>query len=477
MVLIKSTTIKRWWWIAALACMACSKRNTSDAQAVLPQLYGVTMPDLFQKAIIRNDTAFFNLPYGTKLSAIRVHIETSSSVHSSVAKDGVYDFVQPFSFTLSNGAVQKKYVIKAVVPPAPDTAIRGVWVTNVSSTALASPQQIAAMVNTVDQLGMNTIFVDVYNKSQTLHPSEVLKKAVGNPAVETQIFGGGWDPLKVVIDEAHAKGIRVIAWFEYGFISHYAGYPHPLLDAHPDWAAVDYSGQATVRNNFTWLNGFAPPVQQFLLDLITEVVSKYAIDGIQCDDHLPAMPVNSGYDSYTLDLYKKETGQTAPANNSDAAWVKWRADQLTIFAEKIRSAVKSIQPACMVSFAPGPLGWALQNNLQDWEQWMRKGLCDAISPLLYRRESQGLAAYTSLLDKDIAAILQPIRDAARRYFPGILVKSDNYLPSDNYLADCILYNRSKGIKGEVFFYFEGLANNEKVYKAFYPAKSVFPAVH
>ena len=30
-----------------------------------------------------------------------------------------------------------------------------------------------------------------------------------------------FDPLRILIDESHRKGIKVIAWFEYGFATAY----------------------------------------------------------------------------------------------------------------------------------------------------------------------------------------------------------------------------------------------------------------
>lgn len=49
----------------------------------------------------------------------------------------------------------------------------------------------------------------------------------------------------------------------------------------------------------------SPGPQNFLLELIEEVFSKYDLGGIQGDDRLPAMPSEGGFDSYTVSLFKK----------------------------------------------------------------------------------------------------------------------------------------------------------------------------
>ena len=55
------------------------------------------------------------------------------------------------------------------------------------------------------------------------------------------------------------------------------------------------------KNKFQWMNAFHPEVQDFMLDLISEILFSYpTIDGIQGDDRLPALPSTAGYDEYTI---------------------------------------------------------------------------------------------------------------------------------------------------------------------------------
>lgn len=458
--------------ICIFSIIKCRKDSNSQ-EGHNRLLISATLPDIFQTAKIQNDTIIFNVPYGTQTNNLKFHFNLSSDATTSISQDSYIDLSHPVLFRIQNGGYTEKYIITLYVPDHPDTAIRAAWVTNVGSPALSTPDNIQNVVNFLSQLHFNTIFVDVWNKNQTLHPSTVLEKEVP-PGTQTQMFGSGWDPLDVLIQAAHQKKIRVVAWFEYGFISHYTGYPHPILDQHPEWVAVDKNGNPTVRNNFTWLNGFNPEVQRFILDLILEVVKKYDIDGIQCDDHLPSMPLNSGYDSLTLSNYQSETGNGLPTSDNDPKWIQWRADRLTFFAKKIYDSVKSINPKCLVCFAPGPLDWSLQNNLADWESWVKLHIVDILSPLLYRNESQGLSAYTNLLDKDINRILIMYSFPRWKYAPGIMVKNGSYSPTDLYLSRVFLYNFSNQIQSASLWYYDGLPDNEKVYRAFYPADAVLP---
>jgi len=76
------------------------------------------------------------------------------------------------------------------------------------------------------------------------------------------------------------------------------------------------------------MNGFDPEVQDFIMGLIMEVVSKYSIDGIQGDDRLPAMPSLAGYDNYTVGLYRAKYQVDPPKYIYDTQWVDFRVNLL-----------------------------------------------------------------------------------------------------------------------------------------------------
>ena len=107
-------------------------------------------------------------------------------------------------------------------PPTPawdPNAIRGAWITTTASTALDNRDNIRQMVNTCKAAGINHLFVVVYNNARTTYPSNVMNNLIGKPILER--FAGR-DPLQECIEEGHAAGLKVHAWFEYGFSSSYS---------------------------------------------------------------------------------------------------------------------------------------------------------------------------------------------------------------------------------------------------------------
>ncbi|MFN5607790.1 MAG: family 10 glycosylhydrolase, partial [Bacteroidota bacterium] len=135
-------------------------------------------------------------------------------------------------------------------PPTPawdPNAMRGVWITTTASTALDSRDNIRQMVSTCKAAGINHLFVVVYNNARTTYPSNVMNTLIGKPILER--FAGR-DPLQECIEEGHAAGLKVHAWFEYGFSSSYSASGGAIVAAKPQWAARDLAGNLVVKNGF-----------------------------------------------------------------------------------------------------------------------------------------------------------------------------------------------------------------------------------
>ncbi len=435
----------------------------------------IQLPDNFITGIINGDNITFTVPFGTNVSALKINYTLAETgITSNIVSDGTVDLSQPFSWNLTKGKTSKTYTITANVQPQ-ETGIRSVWVTNVASTVLMSEANLTAMVDKLAELNFNTICVCTYNKSQTLFPSQTLATVLGITPAQTVISGCSWgDVLGKLIEKAHAKNIKVIAWFEYGFASHYSGQDSPISDKHPDWVSKDINGNQTNKNSFYWLNGFHPEVQKFLTDMIVECVTKYpGLDGVQGDDRLPALPSHAGYDDYTKQLYQTETGKVVPTNPTETAFFNWKANKMSDYAVTLYNAVKAARSTCLVTWAPSTRGWSKDNYLQDWPEWQKRGVADWISPQLYRNESQGIDSYSTLVYSDLQNVFNTV-DLRKKYVPGMLVRNGSAIISDGFLAQLIQYNRSRGVYSESTWFYEAIPSKQKAYKALYPGKAIFP---
>ncbi len=338
-------------------------------------------------------------------------------------------------------------------------ALRGVWITTAASDALNSRANIKQAVLNCKAANINNIFMVVYNNGRTMYPSAVMQSLLGVPILES--FAGR-DPLQEMITEASAVGIKVHAWFEYGFASSFGANGGPIIAAKPNWAARNNNGGLVEKNGFFWLNPFEPEVQNYMINLFKEVTTNYNVAGVQGDDRLPAVASTAGYEIYTVNLYKSENGGANPPSSfSETSWVNWRAKKLNGFLKRLRTEVKAIKPNIQLTMSPSAYPWALGEYLQDWPTWVDSGYVDAILPQCYRYD---IGSYNAT----IAQQKSYYKNTSIPFYPGVILKSGTTLVSDAYLRQMIQTNRANGFKGECFFFYEGIKDKLSWFTGQYP---------
>lgn len=372
-------------------------------------------------------------------------------------------FLDPFqsairsfkSLLKQQGSVSVEARSKITLPEsfAPhNTGIRGVWIPSTDCKVLTSKQRIADAMDFLADTGFNTVFPVVWNRGFTAYPSQIMREQFG---MEIDSRYQGRDPLAELIVEAHRVGLRVIPWFEYGFVSSYNLNGGHLLAKKPEWAARDCSGNLLKKNNFEWLNSLDAEVQDFLLGLMLEVANNYPVNGVQGDDRI-GLPVEGGYDEKTVKRYREECGREPPSQCRERHWLHWRANIITEFVARLHRELKAINPDLLLSMSPSPYEWGLVEYLQDSQAWVDKKLVDLLHPQFYRRDFNG---YKQLVDRLIGEQLSS--EQLRCVSPGILLsnRGSNYSVNPELLLQVIAYNRSRGIQGEVLFFYEGLRDN------------------
>jgi uncharacterized lipoprotein YddW (UPF0748 family) len=328
--------------------------------------------------------------------------------------------------------------------------IRGVWLTNVDSEILFSRDRLKNDLQDLANLKFNTVYPTVWNWGHTLYPSQVAKKVIGTEVDPTPGLQGR-DMLAEAVAEGHRTNLAVIPWFEFGFM---APAESDLVARHPDWLTTRQDGStiwAEGKHSRVWLNPFQPEVQQFMIDLVTEIVSKYDIDGIQFDDHF-GLPAQFGYDPITVKLYQQEhQGQSPPSDPKDAEWTRWRAEKITAVFARTFEAIKARKPKAIVSLSPNPQKFSYEEFLADWVTWERRGLVEELLLQVYRTD---LNTFISELD-------QPEVQAAKQHIPvaiGILAGlKDRLMPTPQIQAQ-VQAVRDRNFQGVSFFYYETMWN-------------------
>ena len=153
--------------------------------------------------------------------------------------------------------------------------MRGVWIPSTDCKVLTSKQRIAEAMDFLADTGFNTVFPVVWNRGFTAYPSQIMREQFG---VEIDSRYQYRDPLAELIIEANRVGLKVIPWFEYGFVCSYNLKGGHLLAKKPAWAARDRTVNLLKKNNFEWMNSLDPEVQDFLLGLMLEAAHARVVE-------------------------------------------------------------------------------------------------------------------------------------------------------------------------------------------------------
>jgi uncharacterized lipoprotein YddW (UPF0748 family) len=186
--------------------------------------------------------------------------------------------------------------------------MRGVWLATVanrdwpSKPGLTATQQRAELITHLDRAvrnRLNTVIFQVRPTADALWPSPF--EPWSQYLTGTQGKDPGWDPLGTAVEEAHARGLKLHAWFNPYRVAVHAD-PTRLAAGHParsnpDWV-VTYGGKL-------YYNPGLPEVRAFVQDAMLDAVKKYPVDGVHFDDYFYPYPVagqsfddDSAYDEY-----------------------------------------------------------------------------------------------------------------------------------------------------------------------------------
>ncbi|MFM7441539.1 MAG: family 10 glycosylhydrolase, partial [Snowella sp.] len=275
--------------------------------------------------------------------------------------------------------------------------IRGVWLTNIDSDVLFKAESTENAIADLAKLKFNTLYPTVWNWGHTLYPSQIAKLHTGKLVDPTDGLQDR-DLLQEIVKQGHQQKMTVIPWFEFGFM---APADSILAKNHPDWLTQKPDRETIWLEGKThervWLNPLNPEVQQFITDLVLEIVNQYDIDGIQFDDHF-GYPADFGYDPLTLKLYQGEHSGKLPPNPTVLkpvedcvvndpewqAWVDWRSQKITEYMAKLSGQIKAVKPQILVSVSPNPQRFSKNCFLLDWQSWQQQGLIDQLVLQVYR---------------------------------------------------------------------------------------------
>ncbi|MGN0708244.1 MAG: glycoside hydrolase family 10 protein [Faecalibacterium sp.] len=225
-------------------------------------------------------------------------------------------------------------------PSLPSGEWRAVWVSYLEwaqmdfSSEEAFRSGTARMLENCAALGLNTVIAQVRPFGDALYRSALYPWS--HLCTGTQGADPGFDPLDVLITEAHARGLSLEAWVNpYRLRSSErmppSLAPGNLANTHPEWVCAVNGG--------LYLNPAEPDAAAYVVRGVEELVQNYAVDGIHFDDYF-----------YPTTDPALDAAQFAASGAQDLA--AWRRENVTAMVKAARDAVKAADPTLRFGVSP-----------------------------------------------------------------------------------------------------------------------------
>ncbi|HMI78054.1 MAG TPA: family 10 glycosylhydrolase [Ferruginibacter sp.] len=288
---------------------------------------------------------------------------------------------------------------------------RGVWVATVDNIDWPSRGNYNSDSQKVEFIrilemhqrnGLNALIVQVRPATDAFYPSqyepwsEFLTGRQGQPPIPY------YDPLEFMITETHKRGLEFHAWMnpyraEFN-IGRSSISPTHITRIHPEWF-LTYGDKR-------YFDPGNKEVQQYVTNVVKDVVSRYPVDAIHFDDYFypyriagKEFPDNAKYLEYGKGMNKDD----------------WRRSNVDSIIFMLGNAIKKENSKCQFGISPfgvwrnqdkDPVNGSKTNGAQtnyddlyaDILLWLRNGWIDYVAPQLYWEFGHRIAPYQVLLD-------------------------------------------------------------------------------
>ncbi|GAC1694544.1 MAG: hypothetical protein NVS9B3_12780 [Gemmatimonadaceae bacterium] len=297
-----------------------------------------------------------------------------------------------------------------MIPPIIPREFRGVWVSSADGgdwpshaglPAAAQQAELVALLERARAIGLNAVIFHVRLSGDALYATPFAPWSA--KLTGTQGDAPGYDPLAFVVQEAHARGLQVHAWFNPFRASLDGGIraaPSHVTRVHRSWVRR-YGPQL-------WIDPGIPEAREEVLATIVDVVQRYDIDGVHLDDFFypyretrtTYRRVGKGKRRHTIHITRELEFPDASSwrrYGLRAKWTdrhQWRRNNIDTFVATLYRRVHESKSWVLVGVSPfgiwrtgTPAGVegldAYRETYADARKWLRHGWVDYLAPQLY----------------------------------------------------------------------------------------------
>jgi uncharacterized lipoprotein YddW (UPF0748 family) len=388
----------------------------------------------------------------------------------------------------------------------PKYETRGVWIATlkaidwpqkVGENSVKQEKDLINMIDKLDKLHINTVIFQVRPAADAFYSSSFEPWSEWITGKQGKAPAGFFDPLQTVITECHKRGMQVHAWLNpYRLVSNIQRSDiavNHISKTNPEWT-VSYG-------NDLFANPGIPEVREYIGKVVSDIVSRYDVDGIHMDDYFYPYPIKGELFNDSI-AFQQYGGHYYPSDLP-----AWRRENVNKTIQIIHNSIKSIKPYVQFGIAPfgiwrnltdDPQGSATR-GLANYDQlyadvlyWMKNNWVDYISPQIYWPIENKNASFKVLVEWWAANNCNTTLYSGHAFYMASADAQNELWRNANEIPSQVALTRSKKEFKGVFFYNtssvlannlgvnDSLSNNLFKYKSF-PAlppsfKGVIPKV-
>lgn len=262
-----------------------------------------------------------------------------------------------------------------------------------------SPTKIATIMQKAADANFNIVYFQVRGSSDAYYVSDLEPCSVGLCGK----LGGtpSWDPLKVAIAEAHARGLQLHAWLNafsgWGsgkqstcdlLTESDPGNPRHILLEHPEWRGVDDAGTFHPCPNteeYVYLSPGNSGVRTRLARVAADIARRYEVDGVHLD-RIRYPGTKWSYDTASVNAFGKDPAAfPSEWNNFRRTLVNQAVKEAFDSAMVVRSSL--VLSASVWGIYVDKWGWnssqGYHQYFQDPYAWTVNAYLDVAAPMTY----------------------------------------------------------------------------------------------
>lgn len=261
------------------------------------------------------------------------------------------------------------------------------------------------MCKTAKQYEFNTLIVQVRPFSDALYPSKYYHYS---GIIRSDYTSPNYDPLKIMVDRAHAYGLKIEAWINPYRLSTSKGNYNAIKKYSPlkSWLATDKVIKKKGTNYFYILNPAKSEVQDYVVNGMAEIVENYRVDGIHMDDY----------------FYVNGTFEDTSAQQ--------RRTYVNQLVKKAYAKIKAINKKVTFGISPQGNLSNCRSGGADIDTWLsQSGYVDYVMPQIYWSDQWGKDGKTTMFSDRMKAWTKLWKKKDIKLYAGLALYNANEKPA------------------------------------------------